>query len=157
MTVLTLGPGWREIVESSGADYVLWTNEKPALLQALIDSRRWRAIYQDRVSTLLERADRPVQPGLRTPADSAYRRLARADVAVRRHDLAEAEQQLGAALVLDPHLGAACRLLARVQLMRGASQARETEAHCQRVYPYPEEQDAFEKFRNEVEGGGAGR
>jgi len=152
-TVLALGPGWREIVDSSGADYVLWPNEQLAVLRALVDSRRWRAIYQDHVSTLLERADRPVQQGLRPTPDSAYRRLARADLAIDRHDFPGAEQELGAALALDPHLGAACRLLARVQVMQRSAAARDTEARCQRVYPYPEERAAFEKFAAEVEKG----
>jgi len=152
-TVLASGPGWREIVESSGADYVLWPNERASFLQALVDSRRWRAIYQDHVSTLLERADRPVQQGLRPTPDSAYRRLARADLAARQHDLPEAEQQLAAALVLDPHLGAACRMLARVQLLRRSPAARGTEASCQHDYPYVAEREAFEKFRNELDNG----
>ena len=151
--VLTLQPGWREIVESSGADYVLWPNEQASFLQALVGSRRWRALYQDHVSTLLERADRPVPQGLRATPDSAYRRLARGELAIRKHDLPEAEQQLAAALVLDPHLGAACRMLARVQVMRRAAAARATEAHCQRLYPYPEEREAFEKFQTEFDGG----
>jgi len=149
-SVLGLAPGWSETIERSGADYVLWPNDQPSQLAGLVNGGRWRLVYTDSVSTLLERADRPQRTFLAT-ADSAYRRLAVADWYLQRRSLAEAQRELEAALALDPHLGAACSTLARVQALQRAPDAGATEDRCQRTYPIPAERDAFAAFRLRVE------
>ena len=56
--VLATRDGWQELIESSGAEYVLWPHlgkggqEK---LAALLEGGRWRPVYRDAVSWLLVR------------------------------------------------------------------------------------------------------
>lgn len=148
--VLGLQPGWSDVIEASAAEYVLWPNEQPTQLAGLVNGGRWRLLYTDRVSTLLERADRP-QRELQATPDSAYRRLAFADWLLLRRSFAEAQRQLEAALTLDPHLGAACSLLARVQALQGSPDASATEERCQRLYPSRPEREDFAAFRTRLQ------
>jgi hypothetical protein len=128
--VLDLAPGWRAIVDASGADYVLWPWDHEQQIEGLVRSGRWRPLYEDHVSVLLERADRPPAAGLRPTPDSAYRRLALARRAVRERRLAEAERLLEDALALDPELGSACRMLARLQAVHRSGARRVPAERC---------------------------
>jgi hypothetical protein len=51
--VLNREPGWQEIVNTSGADYVLWPRERGSVIRDLLASGRWREVYGDRVAVLL--------------------------------------------------------------------------------------------------------
>lgn len=59
LSVLTSSPGWLALLESSGADYVLWPHEfgdGQGKLQQLLDTGRWQPLCDDSVSWLLARA-----------------------------------------------------------------------------------------------------
>jgi hypothetical protein len=58
LVVLRMRPGWREVVETSGADYVLWpTAQGRQMLGELVTSGHWRVLLRDELSTLLERVE----------------------------------------------------------------------------------------------------
>jgi hypothetical protein len=140
-------PGWQEVVESSGADYLLWPNlETPqvrqiAQPQLLLASGRWRKVYEDFVSVLLVRATVPPAPAP-APAPrgpSPYGELALGGLAMRDGDKQGAEMHLRAALRLDSDMLAACRNLALVLAWQDrVSEAWAQHARCERIFPEPE-------------------
>jgi hypothetical protein len=146
VSVLGLRPGWQSIVESSGAELVLWPLEQPGVLRGMLETGRWRVLHEDAVSALLARADSPLwQRPLRLPPGSAWRELAQASRALRLRQPELAETHYHNALQRLPHLGAACYGLLDAQLGRGAFEpARETLGRCQRLFPNPLWQAAFE-------------
>lgn len=76
--VLTQQPGWQHIVESSGADYVLWPRAQGRgedLLQALLRTGRWQLLYRDVTGYLLVRSTVALPSGLQPPQPGAYRYL----------------------------------------------------------------------------------
>jgi hypothetical protein len=112
------GTGWEEIVEGSGAQWVLWprqTADHGTLVRQLIFSGRWLRVHQDAVSVLLARNDTPLADPLLLPAESAYRDFAAAQDAFALDRLPEAEQLLLRALDLMPDLGPACRDLVKLE------------------------------------------
>jgi hypothetical protein len=135
-----------DVIEKSGAEYVLFPKHKPHVLVELPKTGRWRVLYEDEVSGLLIRADvAPPSPVVATP-DSAWRRLAQAVKAARFRDLALAENELHRALDMMPYNGPACRLLIRVQMARkNPEAARRTLDRCERVFPRPEDRSEFEE------------
>jgi tetratricopeptide (TPR) repeat protein len=147
VSVLSLRPGWLQTIENSGADYALWPKNDPsgaAILQGLLATGRWRLLYEDYVSRLLVRADRPRWKGLLPTPDTAWRELALGGAARSWKHLPEAEAHFKRALDLMPYLGAACFGLARVQGEQGRlDDARQTADRCDRVYPDPASRDAL--------------
>jgi hypothetical protein len=134
LQVLNLRDGWIDIIESSGAPYVLWPKSAQPL--ALLRTGHWRLLYEDIVSVLLIRANWPPPRPLRETPDSPWRRLTQADEAVRAGRLPQAEEHLKQALKVMPHLSAACHSLARVQALQGRTQeAVKTEDRCQAIFP----------------------
>ena len=112
------GAGWEEIVEGSGAQWVLWPRQAAdhgTLQRQLIFSGRWLRVHQDAVSVLLARNDTPLAEPLLLPAESAYRDFAAAQDAFALDRLPEAEQLLLRALDLMPDLGPACRDLVKLE------------------------------------------
>ena len=129
-------PDQVEIVEGSGAEYVLWPRSRTALLGPLERSGRWRRLAADAVSMLLVRADVPEPERPRPTPESAHRELALGGEAMRAGDLAAAEHHLGRALKLAPWLELACDNQALVQERRGnAHTARTTAERCRRIFP----------------------
>ena len=58
LAVLTLRPGWLQTIEDSGAEYALWPKHDQfgaPILDGLLQTGRWRLLYEDSVSQLLER------------------------------------------------------------------------------------------------------
>jgi hypothetical protein len=138
-------PGWQEVVESSGADYLLWPNlETPQVRQIaqprqLLASGRWRKVYEDFVSVLLVRATAPPAPAPAPPRPSPYRELALGGLAMRGGNKEEAETHLRAALRLDGDMLAACRNLALVLAWQDrVSEAWAQHARCEKIFPEPE-------------------
>ncbi len=136
MDVLRAREGWLEIIEDSGADFVLWPSREGRHVRELIESGRWAEIYTDHVSVLLAH-EHAVRPALfEATRDSAYRRLARGSAELRRGRLAEAEAELREALVMQPTLGQACYTLAQTRAAAGSlREAWETTKRCHRIYP----------------------
>lgn len=52
-------PGWREVIENSQANFVIWPHRNPELLKEL-SQNGWRVIYEDAVAALLARDGHPV-------------------------------------------------------------------------------------------------
>jgi hypothetical protein len=144
-------PGWQEVVESSGADYLLWPNlETPqvrqiAQPQQLLASGRWRKVYEDFVSVLLARVTAPPAAAPVPPRPSPYRELALGGLAMRGGDKEAAETHLRAALHLDGDMLAACRNLALVLAWEDrASEAWAQHARCEKIFPEPESAEDLE-------------
>lgn len=140
-------PGWREALESTGAQYVLWPRERAgSLVDSLVASGGWRPVHQGFVSVLLARRD--LAAALSRPApDSPWRDLALGGEAMRAGRLEEAERSLSRALERMPELAAACENLAVVQAARGdVPAARETGRRCQQIFPDPTLREDLEEM-----------
>ena len=61
--------GWQQVMETNGAEYILWPRDhRGRPFAELIQSGRWKLLYDDAVSVLLVRSDRaPTQPLQQTP------------------------------------------------------------------------------------------
>jgi hypothetical protein len=129
-------PGWENIIEGSGADYILWPRNRAGKpLAQLIASGRWRILYDDFVSVLLVHSQESLGPLEPTP-DSAYRRLTLGikNLEERRYDLAE--EYLRGALDMMPYLRTACYSLVQVQVLQGKMQeAQQGLEKCQQQFP----------------------
>ena len=149
LRVLDGEPDWREIIEGSGADYLLWpTTVNLPMLQNLVDSGRWRLIHQDYVAVLLCRTDRVPSRPLQLPPESPWRELARGGLARSEGRPAEAETHLRRALELKPDLRPASLTLASLLLDRGDRAAAEAVLERQqRAFPTYEIRDALEHVR----------
>jgi len=133
--------GWLEVIETSGADYVLWPRQLPsgALPRALVRTGRWRQVHEDAVSVLLARSAVADAASYRPAPDSAHRDYALGVLAIDRNDLAEAHTRLTAALARAPYLRRACNGLAFTEVRGGDPGAgRRTIERCEDVFPDPE-------------------
>jgi len=129
-------PGWEEIIESSGAQYILWPrNEQGKPLAQLVTSGRWQVLYDDFASVLMVRGDQ--QPGaVKQTADSAYRRVTEGIKNLEQRRFEEAERNFRGALALMPHMRLACNSLAQAQALQGKKQeALQSLEQCQRIFP----------------------
>jgi len=130
--------GAAEIIDRSGADFVLWPKNRQALVKTLLKGGRWRPLFEDTVSVLLVHEGSPVPQPLVDTEPSAYRELRLADQALRMRDLNRAAQHLERALELVPHLGAACYRLVKVRASQGeTAQADAMLDRCQAIFPDP--------------------
>jgi hypothetical protein len=133
--------GWLEVIETSGADYVLWPRQLPsgALPRALVRTGGWRQIHEDAVSVLLARSAVAGAASYRPAPDSAYRDYALGALAIERGDLAVARTRLTAALARTPYLRRACNGLAFTELQSGNPDAGwHTIERCDAFFPDPE-------------------
>jgi hypothetical protein len=130
-------PGWEEIIESSGAQYILWPrSEQGKPLAQMVSSGRWRVLYDDFVSVLLVRGDHFPTGALNPTADSAYRRVSEGIKNLELRRFTEAERDFRGALVLMPYMRLACDSLAQAQAQQGNTQpALRTMEQCQRIFP----------------------
>ena len=146
--VFEMQPGWQEAIERSDADFILWpTQAGLPMLQALVDSGRWRLLHQDFVSVLLERSDRPERK-MRDPADSAWVRLAAAGERAGRGDYVSAEASFRAAVERDPDLLSAWLGLARALREQGKiEEARRALRDALGRFPAPEARAALAEMR----------
>lgn len=130
-------PGWEEIIESSGAQYILWPrDEQGKPLAQLVTSGRWRVLFDDFASVLLVHGDQQTSGALKPTADSAYRRLTEGIKNLEQQRFDEAERDFRGALALMPHLSLACHSLAQVQALQGKKQeALQSLEQCQRIFP----------------------
>jgi hypothetical protein len=139
VTVLGSSPGWLELVEASGADYVLWPHSRgkgQEKLRELVATGRWRPVYSDAVSWLLARTSTVAQGELKPSAPGPWRDLAMArnsrwagnsDIAIR---YAEAVRE-----VMPWHRDA-CDLLVSAYRQRGEQpRAEEVLADCRSYFP----------------------
>ncbi len=140
LRVLNHEPGYLDVLESSGAEFVLWDRRGDrALGDQLVATGRWRQLYGDSVSVLLVRDGVPVPDPLVEPADSAWHEIKLGDDLYRSGNLAGAEERFRCALSMPPRPRSACSGLARAQMRAGASdEAWRTVRECERLFPSPE-------------------
>jgi hypothetical protein len=150
-TVQGFRPGWEQIIESSGSNYILWPRRREeAQMGQLVTSGRWRVLYDDAVSILLVRSDFQLSSPLRPTNDSAYRRLASGIRNLEQHRYQEAEKDFQSALEVQPHLQLACYSLVTAQASQGAKdKANETLEHCQKIFPNRQKRKEFEEWMQE--------
>ena len=150
MRVLGESAGWQEMIEQSGADYILWPRRQVSLLQKLVESGRWKMLARDYVSVLLRRSDR--DPGELKPApESAYQLLASGYDDLTQNDVPEAIRKLERSLALEPHLQTACTTLAQAQMLGGdLAAARGTADRCRSLYPNPERDTLLENLLSQA-------
>jgi hypothetical protein len=137
--VLSRKPGWINAIESSGADFVLWPYERRGgqeLLQGLLDTGRWRALYQDSVSWVAARKtmELPAQPSFAEP--SPIRELSRAMVARRNGNAAQALASARSVREDLPWQKTACQL--EIELLRYSGDregARDVLIECLGYFP----------------------
>src|SRR5262249_23364879 len=153
MTVLDQKPGWIDVIERSGADFVLWPRWQASdVLTGLLRTGRWRPLYRDSVSQLLVRAATTLPGPLVASPESPYRQLSLGVTALRHAQLEAARRQLARALRADPDLQPACTTLVEVQRLGGdVASATATAARCSARYPDPERderlQTIYERLR----------
>jgi len=137
MTVLDQKPGWIDVIEGSGADFVLWPRWHASdVLTGLLRTGRWRSLYRDSVSQLLVRATTTLPDPLVASPESPYRQLSLGVTALRREQLEAARRHLERALQADPDLQPACTTLVEVELLGGnVESATATAARCSAMYP----------------------
>jgi hypothetical protein len=135
VSVLSMEPGWLEIVEGSGAGFVLWPRDEP-MVKELMGTGRWRMLQQDAVGALLIRSALPAPGSSRPMPATAWSELAAAALSAERGQLAAAETHYRGALRRMPHLAAACYGLAETEAkQRRFGDALEQIRACQRIYP----------------------
>jgi tetratricopeptide (TPR) repeat protein len=136
-TVQGFRAGWEDIIETSGANYILWPRSKEgAQMAQLVTSGRWRILYDDAVSVLLVRPDFQLPSPLQPSSDSAYRRLASWTRNLEQRRFPEAEKDYQGALDLMPYLKLACYSLSQAQALQGDKEkAIQTLEHCHKIFP----------------------
>ena len=129
--------GWEEIIESSGAQYILWPrNEQGKPLAQLVTSGRWRVLFDDFASVLLVRSDQQPPGPMKPTSDSAYRRVTEGIKNLEQLRFDEAERDFRGALALMPYMRLACDSLTQVQALQGKKQeALQSLEQCQRIFP----------------------
>src|SRR5262249_57369476 len=76
MTVLDRKPGWIDVIEGSGADFVLWPRWQASdVLTDLVRTGRWRSLYRASASTLLLRAAQPLPSPLMSSPECQHLEL----------------------------------------------------------------------------------
>ena len=139
VTVLSSRPGWLELVERSGADYILWSHSRGngrAKLRELVDTGRWQPVYSDAVSWLLARKETvPGREYLPSPA-GPWRDLAMARNGEWAGNTEQAIHYARQVRELMPWHKDACSLLISSYRAQGQPQmANEVLADCRSYFP----------------------
>jgi hypothetical protein len=151
--VLGLAKGWENIVDDSGADYVLWPRHHHKQIEGLLRSHNWHVLYMDREAALLIRDGLPRPSPLLPSGDSPWRELALGWTASGTKNYVEAEAHFQRALELMPNLRKACEWLANAYALQNRmNDAEATLDRCQRSFPdRARKQELMERFRSRAE------
>lgn len=137
LTVQRFLPGWEEVLEASGAQYILWPRSSQGQpLGELVTSGRWKILSDDFVSVLLVRSDQMPPEPLKLTPESPYRQLTIGiqNFERRRYDVAE--MALKRALEDMPYLRTALYKLAQAQALQGNKEATlQTLERCEHFFP----------------------
>ena len=130
-------PGWKTIIDSSSAQYILWPrNEQGRSRAELVTSGRWRVLFDDFVSVLLVRSDQQPTGPLKPSPDSPYHRVTEGIKNLEQRRFDEAERNLRDALAMTPFIKLACDSLAQAQAQQGKKEeALQSLEECQRIFP----------------------
>ncbi|HYD47753.1 MAG TPA: tetratricopeptide repeat protein [Terriglobales bacterium] len=149
MQVLQEAHGWKQVVEGSGAQFVLWPRRQTGVINGLIGDG-WQSLYRDYQSVLLARRD--VGLGRTTaPPPTAHQLLAVGYETMLQGDYADAQRMLQQALEREPHLQPACTSLVQAQLLaRNVAAAETTIERCRQMYPNPDRDRLLESMLAKV-------
>src|SRR5262249_1198831 len=145
-------PGWMDVIEGSGADFVLWPRWQASdVLTNLVRTGRWRSLYRDSVSQLLVRATTPLPNPLAASPESPYRQLTLRVTALRQVPPEGARPRLERAVAAHPDPQPAWTTLVQVlPLAGGVPGATATAARCSAMYPDPERDDRLRAIYERV-------
>jgi hypothetical protein len=129
--------GWQQVIESSGAEYILWPRDSRGRpLAELVQTGLWRILYDDAVSVLLVRSDRFPSQQLQQTPDSGHKRLALGMRSFEQQQYDLSEKELQKAIELLPASSFGCRLLMDVHIKQGRpDEAAEQGRRCQASFP----------------------
>lgn len=136
--VLGSHPGWLELVEGSGADYILWPHSRGKgrqKLDALVATGRWQPVYSDAVSWLLMRSGSAQHDWVPSPP-GPWRDLAIAKNSNLAGDIDTAVHYARSVRELIPWHKDACNLLIAIYREQGEEiVAQEVLADCRSYFP----------------------
>ncbi len=139
VSVLRGEPGWQELIEASGAQYILWPNYRyrsADKLSVLLNSGRWQGVYQDSVSYLLARSSIELPKEVKRAETTAYRTLTRAELSSRQGDTASAANYAEQVLQQIPYQRNACNLAVRSYRSLGSNEKANVIAQrCKSYFP----------------------
>jgi hypothetical protein len=134
--VLGLRPGWQDVVDSSGAELVLWPATRASQTNELVRSGRWKTWYRDHVATILVRSHGEQRDVSLDSPESPWRELRLGWTASDVRDWAQAERHFVTALDMMPNLRTACEELVRAKVMGGhRADATSTLERCEADFP----------------------
>jgi len=119
MKVLQAAPGWERVVQASGAEYFLWPSNNPKAVAGLLETAKWRLVYQDTVSALLARVDLDIPRDFQPTPDSPHHNASIGARELRAGNGAEAAGYFERALAVNPRFEVACIGLVRSRAMAG--------------------------------------
>lgn len=138
VTVLGSRPGWLELVEGSGADYILWPHTRGKgreKLRELVATGRWQPVYRDAVSWLLMKTAAAERDWVPSPA-SPWRDLAMAENSNLAREGDKALRYARSVRELIPWHKGACSLLVTIHRQQGDEGAAEDVlADCRSYFP----------------------
>jgi len=139
VAVLGSSSGWLELLEGSGADYVLWPHTRgqgQQKLRELVATGRWRPVYSDAVSWLLARTATVPQSEWLSSSPGPWRDLAVAANSNRAGDTANALREARAVREIMPwHKGACDLLVGSYRRLGNARKAEEVLTDCRSYFP----------------------
>lgn len=138
VSVLRSEPGWRERIEATQPDFVLWPNRRgqgAQKMRALVESGNWRGLYQDAESALLVRADLEL-PAHEPPPETPWRDLTRAWGQALNNNAPLAIAYAARVREAMPWHKRACEIAYSVQRQTGnAAEAAQVLASCNGLFP----------------------
>ncbi len=128
--------GWQQVIESSGAEFILWPRDQRGRQFAeLLQASRWQLLYDDAVSVLLVRKDRAPSQVQQTQ-ESAHKHLALGVKSFEQGQYENSEKEIEKAITLLPASSFACRWLADVYVKQGKTgQAAGQVQKCKKCFP----------------------
>ena len=139
VTVLTSGPGWRDLLEGSDADYILWPHRRGKgveKLRELVATGRWRPVYSDAVSWLLARTATVPETELVPSPPGPWRELAMAKNSELAGNRDKVISHAEAVREVIPWHRDACNLLTFAHRAQGEqSEAEQILVDCRSYFP----------------------
>jgi hypothetical protein len=120
--VLASRPGWIDLVEDSGAQYMLWPHlgkggqEK---LQQLLATGRWRPVYRDAVGWLLAKKTTALPTDLQSSPETPWRDMSAAQISAWSGKPDTAIAYANKVREVLPWHMSACNVLAEIYIERG--------------------------------------
>ena len=127
--VLSSRPGWIDLVEKSGAEFILWphlTKGGQEKLQQLLATGRWRPVYRDAVSWLVARDTTTLPTPKQASADTPWRDLAAGQISAWTGKPEVAITYGEKALAAIPWHKGACNLLVETYRQQGDPEKAES-------------------------------